>query len=362
MFNHWSTYLPASSRRPEGSVPPQPVNKTLTSRDVDRSMAEAVRLQDVKGMKEKKAAASDAPRPLNVYDSPIEGWPDYYKEVASLAQLPNTYIGAFAAGAYAPLKLTRVSSKWRSTRHVFSYAGTQDLVAFGADPTLLQANMTTTTASYPYVMAGYSESDPGNAVVPRCDVNVIHIAIRGMSKDASFKLVIRAGFELEPSPGSNICTFMRVPPEEDSSALVAYGRIVRQLKDCYPEAYNSWEKLVDVIETASKAANVVLPGAGLVGDAARWLYNTFKGPGKKANTQRAPAASSGGGGASSKKGGGDITSQASKETLDKVISQQLAKYFQRQKPLPALPPSGGKGKKKRSRKKKGSRAGAIELG
>jgi len=233
----------------------------------------------VKG-KKPEVEEPDTPQNWSYYSPIIEAWVDYYKEVQALAQLPNTFIGQFKDGCYAPLKLSDYSLKWRNARAVMAYAGATDLLAFELDPTLLRDAMPkTSTNSYPYVMPGYSMGNVGFPVIERSDKNIIHMSFRGLSESASAKIVIRSGFELEPMPASPITPFMRVAPESDEAALIAYGKIVRQLKDAYPEDYNSWEKLVNVIDLASKAAGTVIPGASLIGDAAKFLYNTFSGSG-----------------------------------------------------------------------------------
>lgn len=244
-------------------------------------------------MSEKAAAkmsmAALAPVPANMtytyVRSQCESYPAWYSEVNALTGLPNTYVGAFREGGYAVMKLSSNFENWMSTRDVRYYSGAADSVPFELYPALLERLINGTSPSYPYVWKGVDTSTSNLAVLPRCESNVIHMSLRGLDKQAQFKLTIRVGWELEVLPQSSIAPFVGGPSPPDLSAMEAYSRIILRLKDGYPEAYNSWEKLVDVIETASDAAGVVIPGASMIGKAARWLYNLTSGKGKKMNKE-----------------------------------------------------------------------------
>lgn len=220
--------------------------------------------------------------PVNGYDyrrtTQIEGWPQYYNDLNALTILPSAYSAAFADGVYAPYKFTPDSRLWKNSKDVHDYSSAADLAEFELHPTTTTAAITPAcTLGYPYVMQGVTGGNGnGNPTIPRGDHNVIHIAIRGMSAAASFRLTIRAGWELETLPGSSIAPFTDGPIEPDPAALLAYSLIVRKLADAYPEKYNSWEQLISVIEKAADAAGVVIPGAQLIGKGARFLYDTFK--------------------------------------------------------------------------------------
>lgn len=206
----------------------------------------------------------------------LDCWTQYYQDLNALTMLPKVYSSNFADGCYAPYKFTPDSREWKNARDVHMYNSVASCLAFELDPTLMQsAAVQTHTPGYPYVIPGYCREYLGWGVLPRGDTNVIHIAIRGMSPSASFKLTIRSGWEIETLPGSTISPFVNGPIEPDPSALTSYSLIIRKLADAYPERYNSWEELVNVIDAASQAAGVVIPGAGIIGKGAKFLYNLF---------------------------------------------------------------------------------------
>lgn len=240
-------------------------------------------------------APKDLPPPLpnamyTYVRSLCESYPSWYSDVNTLTLLPNTYVGPFREGGYSVMKLTSGFEHWMSTRDVRYYSGATDSAPFETYPALLERATAGTERSYPYVFKGVDTTVSNLAVLPRCEENVIHLSLRGMEKTAQFKLTIRIGWEFEVLPQSSIAPFIGGPSAPDMAALESYARIALRLKDGYPEAYNSWEKLVDVIEAASDAAGVVIPGAGLIGKAARWIYNAVSGPGKsKAKTKEKQA-------------------------------------------------------------------------
>lgn len=213
----------------------------------------------------------------------VESYTNMYSDVNALTVLPNTYVGAFKDGVYSVMKLSSGFEHWQSTRNVRHYSSVADSVEFVTDPFCLSRLVyhQAATAGYPYpLILGLDEFSANAAVLPRSEDNVIHISFRGMHKDAQFKVTIRVGWEFECLPQSPIAPFVNGPSAPDMSALESYGRIARMIKDGYPEAYNSWERLVDVIEGVADAAGVVFPGAGLVGKGARWIYNLLNRPGK----------------------------------------------------------------------------------
>lgn len=212
------------------------------------------------------------------YTSLVEAWPQYYQDLTSLTMMPKVYSSNFSDGCYAPYKFTTDFKKWQSTKEVHRYASSTDMLAFELSPALLMYPFAEHGAvGYPYVLPSLSYDTVGAPTVARGDYNVIHIALRGMSPSASFKLTIRQSWELETLPGSSIAPFVSGPIEPDAAALYAYSLIVRKLADAYPERYNSWEKLVDVIDAAAQAAGVFIPGAGLVGKGAKALYHLLSG-------------------------------------------------------------------------------------
>lgn len=218
------------------------------------------------------------------YRSLLECYSEHYSDLTALTILPNTYVGQFKDGAYSVLKFTGDFNHWRNTRELKQHLGNSGALAMELDPTVLDlAPTAVSTKSYPYpdiIQSCVAES--GWPVLPRCEQNVMQCSFRGLDPTAAVKITFRIAFECEVLPQSPIAPFVSSPAEPDAAALYAYSLITRRMKDGYPEAYNSWEKLVDVIKLASKAAGVVIPGAGLIGDAADWLYKTFS-SGKKSS-------------------------------------------------------------------------------
>lgn len=267
----------------------------------------------------------------------IDVWSQYYQDLNALNMLPRVYSANFAEGCYAPYKFTPDSRQWRNGRDLHFYNSTVDAAAFELDPTLLQAaSVTTATPGYPYVIPGECREFVGWGVLPRGDTNVIHIALRGMSPSASFKLTIRTGWEFETLPGSTIASFVSGPIEPDPSAIVSYSLIVRKLADAYPEKYNSWEKLVDVIDQASQAAGVIFPGASVIGKGAKFLYNLLSGPKKES----APAQPK-------KKPEQSVATELA------ALKRQLARAPPPPRyPAPAPPASGGRQKRRKRQQKK----------
>jgi guanyl-specific ribonuclease Sa len=265
-------------RKEEGcsDVANAPELPIMLRRDMDHRMLEKLAKMDLRPTPNAEAMWN-----LSV----IEAWVEYYKDISALNTLPNTYVGQAKDGAYSCYKLSAEAMKWRSTREVHGYENFLDVATFESSPNLAAIPCpVSTNPSFPYYMGGWvSDGSQGNAVYERSDPNVMHVSFRGCHAQASFQLTIRQGWELEVVPGSPIAPFVAPAIPPDAIAIAGYAAIIRQLKDCYPEAYNSWEKLVDVIEQASNAANMALPGVGLIGKAARWIYDATSGAGKKAN-------------------------------------------------------------------------------
>lgn len=207
----------------------------------------------------------------------IEAWPEYYADLSALTILPNTYVGQFKDGAYSVLKFSGNYNEWRSSRQVYQHCGLSGSMHMYLDPTTLDLiPQPTTTFGFPYPnLLQTSLAEDGSPVIQRCEDNVMHLSFRGMDPASTVKITFRYAFECEVLPQSTIAPFVSSPAEPDHAAMYAYSLITRRMKDGYPEAYNSWEKLVNVIKLASKAAGVVIPGAGLIGEAAGWLYDTF---------------------------------------------------------------------------------------
>lgn len=106
--------------------------------------------------------------------------------------------------------------------------------------------------------------------VPYLDPNIASVSFRNLDKAARITIFYRYGWELQVQPGSVLTPQQRLSPRHDPVALDAYFAIAREMKDAYPEEYNSFGKIWDVI---SQVGRTVLPGLfalnPLVGSAAK---------------------------------------------------------------------------------------------
>lgn len=200
--------------------------------------------------------------------------PNYVRSQA----MPNAYFNNSKFGAYVPLKLTRTHQDWQSESTQYSiaqiqnseealaangsmYTSTvspsnpwpfQDIAGFG----LQTASAAAGTEMQAYNLVGGWTGDVTSAL---CNDNWAHISCRNMAVTTSLSFFIRVGFEMQVSPSSILSPQQKLSPPSDELAVRNYFAIARELKDAYPEDFNSLDKLWSVIKGVAK---VVLPIAG----------------------------------------------------------------------------------------------------
>jgi len=221
-------------------------------------------------------------------------WTEAPKTYAQLQTMPNSYLGEARAGVYAVYKLSETCQKWRmarDTRTHLPYGAASGLFDDVATVYPAAATSTTTVSGcYPYGVSGaYTGAAAKDMVVlRRADSGLMHISGRNLHYQSSMTFVLRIGYELQVNAGSPLTSFARVSPQHDPVALSGYFAIARELKDAYPEDYNSFGALLGTIANIAKAVlPVIAPGISNA-------IGKFLGPAPTAQAERvieaAPAA------------------------------------------------------------------------
>lgn len=212
---------------------------------------------------------------LDLYDQ--YDFPEYDRSQS----MPNSYFARSDAGCYVPLKLTTTCQRWHSTDEAVMVAGDNrslipnelpilqrsgavvilgvptlaDLPPAGAFPfpSLCPATRVNTVSvsgrTSTAMVVGETTSDMCNDVWA-------HISARNLSPSCNYSFFVRAGYEVQVCPSSQMSPQLRLSPPSDELALKHYFSIARELKDGYPADYNDLGKLWEVIKNA---ANAVLP-------------------------------------------------------------------------------------------------------
>lgn len=207
----------------------------------------------------------------------LEAWNELPKTWDQLISMPNAYVNSAKEGFYAPYKLGLTHQTWQNARDLVPFvpygnaAGWTAAVIAGALPAGA-ASTTTVSGAYPYGLAGYyNGSTPGQSMImKRSDFGVIHIAARNLHYQSAFQTVIRAGYETQVSPASQLSPFARISPRHDALAVDGYFAVAREFKDAYPEEYNGLEEILGVIGNAvGDVVSSVVPGGGMIVKAAK---------------------------------------------------------------------------------------------
>lgn len=200
--------------------------------------------------------------------------------------MPNAYFNQSKHGCYMPLKLTRTHQEWKSDAdHVAVLYDSTDndpdevgnaydmgyaRVTYGAGSTWPFTSLVGFNPSLKSTVA-FSDTGTGHAqdwaatrldtwqgqvTSPLCNDTWGTICARNMSVDTSFSIFIRVGFEVQVVPTSILSPQQKISPPADELALRSYFAIARELKDAYPESYNS---LGTLIGTIAGVAKTVLP-------------------------------------------------------------------------------------------------------
>jgi len=93
------------------------------------------------------------------------------------------------------------------------------------------------------------------------------ISFLNIAPTTSLRMTVRMGIEACPVPGSNYSSFMHPSPPVDHAALDAYYMISAKLFDAYPDEYNDWGALWNVIKGIAQPVGRVLKAFVPGGDA-----------------------------------------------------------------------------------------------
>lgn len=211
---------------------------------------------------------------------------DMYSELPKtfeqLRTMPNSYADEAKHGCYAVYKLSETCQQWKSARdhHRFMCYGRSAALTPGEQelPGAFPAaaiTMAHITNGWPYGVSGcYTGSTPSESVaLQNADVGVMHLAWRNLAPTAAINITYRSAYEIMVSPGSLLTTFLKMSPQYDPTALASYFAISREMKDGYPESYNSLGALLPLI---GKIATTVLPQVlPLMGGAWRGMKSLF---------------------------------------------------------------------------------------
>lgn len=195
--------------------------------------------------------------------------------------MPNAYFGKSRDGAYVPLKLTKTHQAWHGFNDLIYQATDVNVVAktdpyYGLTTDLPYTALGTITAGrYPFLgvndlhigATGANARLEGTLTSAFCNENWADISVRNASVNTSFSLFFRFGFECRLQPHSLLSPHLKLSPELDSSAIEAYFKISREMKDAYPADYNDLGKIWDVISPIAKTiapALSLIPGVGPV--------------------------------------------------------------------------------------------------
>lgn len=191
-----------------------------------------------------------------------------YPEYTRLQTMPNAYFGNSKDGVYMPLKLDPNHVTWRTVGQQV-----MDGTAFAADGGsgfVVPSGTAAPSAGFPYAPTSVTPAFfntstsrwEGSRVVGPLSTNAGGICFKNLSVATGLSVVIRMGLEVQAHPGSVWGPYLRLAPPTDQVALSTYYAISRELKDAYPEDFNSFAKLWEVIK---KAASVVAPALGFMG-------------------------------------------------------------------------------------------------
>lgn len=209
--------------------------------------------------------------------------------------MPNAYFNRSKEGAYVPLKLTRTCQEWRSFADS-TYLGAATPAS--AD-LLIGIPAVGNTTTYPfYGLTTVNVATGGQVTSPLCNDVWGMVNLQNISVNTSIRIFFRCGYELQVSPGTELTPFQMLSPSYDPLALADYFGISRELKDAYPEEYNSAGKIWDEISTAIKsiaAPLAAVPGlpslVGMIGSGVAGFGDYIKGAIDRSSESKNPSAS-----------------------------------------------------------------------
>jgi len=213
----------------------------------------------------------------------IEVFNELPKTYTQMLTLPNAYVENAKEGFYTPYRLSYTHQVWRNARdlHGLIPYGNAGSLTTGTSlsATIAAAAPSTTTVSgvFPYGLTGYftGATQTDCMIHTRMDDGMIHVHAENLHYLSSMVMTYRHGLELQVSPGSPLVPFLKSSPGYDPMAIAAYFKISRELKDAYPEEYNSNNQLLSVLWDIAKAGLTAIPGGTRIGAAAEAIYDTF---------------------------------------------------------------------------------------
>lgn len=213
--------------------------------------------------------------------------PEDVPDFSKLERMPNAYFGQSKYGVYMPLKLSTNHQAWHSQSDVVNDA-TGWTVTGPAGHSYVMPNAVV-PAGWPFDAsmdsAHYTQGDVGITTQIRCmpcNENWGHACFQNMSVGTRLVIYWRVGFELQCHPDSTWSPYLKLSPPYDRSAIDAYFKIARELKDAYPVEYNDKGKLWDIIKKAIRTALPVVGAMGPFGAMAAGLGSFLLGPEKAA--------------------------------------------------------------------------------
>jgi len=206
------------------------------------------------------------------------------KTYTQLMTMPNAYTANARDGCYAVYRLSHTHQVWRNARMVrphlpYGAASVFTASSEGMNKPVAAPSTTTATGLFPYGLTGmYTGGSHTTSIVhDRMDDGVIHVSFQNLHYLSSFVLTFRMGMELQVSPGSPLVPFLKASPVYDPQAIAAYFQISRELKDAYPENYNSGGKLGAVLWQLARGLLSFVPGGNQISGLAEGLYHSIKG-------------------------------------------------------------------------------------
>lgn len=215
-------------------------------------------------------------------------------DFASSQGMPNAYFNSSKQGAYIPLKLTKTCQEWHSSSDAMLVAPTANRNAdetgsqFESGLTALSPGQEATwpfldvnPAAVPLKAVGFDSdtmatigdipNDPityaGDLTSALCNDVCAQITAQNMAVTTSLQIFYRFGFELQVLPQTMFSPQQKISPPYDGRAIKTYFAVSRELKDAYPEDYNSLGKIMKTIgevvsDLVAPAANLIVPGSG----------------------------------------------------------------------------------------------------
>jgi len=165
----------------------------------------------------------------------------------NIQSMPNAYFNRSKEGLYMPLKLTRTHQVW----HSMSDAIVPSMGSSHTGPVIRTGLLPippSSSAEWPFPDnqgAGYSTL--GSVTSALCNDIWGDIAFKNVAVTTTLRVFYRAGYELQVFPGTGLTPFQSLSPKYDPMALSDYYAISRELKDAYPEDFNSLGKIWDQI-------------------------------------------------------------------------------------------------------------------